>query len=591
MSDRVRDLLLVGMVASVVFLCQLGAPRLWDRDEPRNAGCAAEMLQRGDWVTPVFNAELRAHKPVLTYWAMMLCYSVFGVNEFAARLPAALCGIGTVLLTYLMGSRLFSRQAGLWGAIALATTVMFTVESRAATHDGVLIFTSTLALAIYALSTLPSQGRLFPRWPVAAAMYAVMGLAVLAKGPVGLVLPTAVIGMFLLLLRRLPESTLGADRWWRPLWDIVRAFEPRHFLSTCWLMRPITAITMASLVALPWYLWVHQRTGGAWTHGFFVEHNLHRATSAMEGHDGGVLYYPIMLIIGFFPWSIFWMPTLGYAGQATRRPGPMQEGHLFAYCWLGVYVGLFSIARTKLPHYITPCYPGVALLVGAFLGRWGTGEIQLSRLWPRLAFGSLIVVGATTLIVVPIISQQLVPGEQLLGLIGLLLVVAGIAALMFVQQGRISRGLQVTGAMAVCFILSVFSLAAVRIDQHRELSALMAIANVEASDSELCTFAVLEPSWVFYAGHPIPEHGTIESALRHWEKRSSSGVPICMITTPQQFERLRQHLPADTYTVHTLDRFLQPEPLVVLASQPNVMAAPGPAGQVIQASLESPQVK
>ena len=217
LAPRIKQISLVVFVAAVVMLTNLGGPRLWDRDEPRNAGCAREMLSRGDWIVPTFNAELRTAKPVLLYWCIMSAYSVFGVNEFAARLPSALCAIGTVVCVYLIGRRLFSPLAGVWAGIALATSLMFGVAGRAATPDAVLIFCTTLALTIYVVGTfrprfettpadappqLQSPGHYFPQhWPTAAAMYVAMGFAVLAKGPVGLVLPTAVIGMTLLIMR------------------------------------------------------------------------------------------------------------------------------------------------------------------------------------------------------------------------------------------------------------------------------------------------------------------------------------------------------------------------------------------------------
>src|SRR5690606_24070120 len=100
MNRPTRDLLIVLAVSSFCFFLNLGGPHLWDRDEPRNAGCAAEMLAANDWIVPTFNAQLREHKPALTYWMMMLSYLVFGVTEFAARLPSALYGVGTSLLTY-----------------------------------------------------------------------------------------------------------------------------------------------------------------------------------------------------------------------------------------------------------------------------------------------------------------------------------------------------------------------------------------------------------------------------------------------------------------------------------------------------------
>ena len=95
MSQRI-ELLIVGLLAAIVLLSSLGSTKLWDRDEPRNAGCAREMLERGDLITPVFNSELRDAKPVFLYWVMIASYQLFGITEFAARFGSAFAGIGTV---------------------------------------------------------------------------------------------------------------------------------------------------------------------------------------------------------------------------------------------------------------------------------------------------------------------------------------------------------------------------------------------------------------------------------------------------------------------------------------------------------------
>ena len=113
-SPGFRHQLLLIVVSATVFLTNLGGPPLMDRDEPRNAGCAAEMAARGDWVVPWFNDELREHKPVLLYWLMMSAYAVFGVNEFAARFWSAALAVGTVLMTYHIGRRLFNPAAACW---------------------------------------------------------------------------------------------------------------------------------------------------------------------------------------------------------------------------------------------------------------------------------------------------------------------------------------------------------------------------------------------------------------------------------------------------------------------------------------------
>src|SRR5688500_15460529 len=99
---------IVATVAAVTMFTALGRLQLWDRDEPRNARCAAEMHQRGDLVVPTFNGELRAHKPALLYWLIIAAYEVFGTSEFAARFWSAALGVGTALLTYRIGCILFN---------------------------------------------------------------------------------------------------------------------------------------------------------------------------------------------------------------------------------------------------------------------------------------------------------------------------------------------------------------------------------------------------------------------------------------------------------------------------------------------------
>ncbi|HTN73629.1 MAG TPA: glycosyltransferase family 39 protein, partial [Pirellulaceae bacterium] len=477
MPSTVRQqLILIGLTAVVLFT-NLGGPRLWDRDEPRNAGCAAEMLQRGDWVVPVFNNELRTHKPVLLYWLMMSAYEVFGVNEFAARFWSAMLGIATVLMTYHLGRRLFNERAGFWAGLSLAPALMFGVASRAATPDAVLVFCSTLALFLYGMFAFRAGGvanRYFPTvWWQAALIYAAMGLAILAKGPVGLVLPTAVIGMFLLIMRQ-PTSTLVTGDWFGSVRSGLGVFGPLHFLRTCWAMRPLTALAVSLAIALPWYLWVHARTEGAWTVGFFFEHNLGRATQAMEGHRGNLLFYPAALAIGFFPWSVFFLPMLLDAIDQLRRRVVVTPGYLFAACWVGVYLVLFSLAKTKLPSYITPCYPGVALLMGAFASNVITQQSRVALVWIRVSLATAVIVGVALLVGLPQVSARFLPGEEWLGVLGIAPLLAGLLGWYFTARQMFQRAMLTYGASAIAF--STFGLALVtqRVDEHQRNDELLA---------------------------------------------------------------------------------------------------------------------
>lgn len=617
MKRLVGHHVLIVAAAAALFFTNLGVPRLWDRDEPRNAACTAEMLAADDWVVPVFNAELRAHKPVLLYWFMMTAYEVFGVGEFAARFWSAMLGVGTALVTYHLGRRLFDPTTGLWAALMLAPAMMFVVASRAATPDSMLVFFCASALLVYVLGTfraneagreeplekrLRVEGSYFPaNWFVVAAMYGLMGLAVLTKGPVGLALPTAAIGMFLLIMR-LPavEPTAASSRpgvvsgAMRGAVRLLRPFEPRHFLRTCWSMRPITALVAAGVVSVPWYVWVGQRTNGAFLREFFLTHNLGRASNAMEGHDGPIFFYLIVLLIGFFPWSVFAGPTLIDAVGRIRRDDPAKVGLILAACWVMVWIGLFSLVSTKLPSYITPAYPGAALLVASFVTHWNRQAALPSPIWTRLSLGSLALVGAGLLVGLPLAASQFLPGEEWIGAIGLIPLAAAVACGVLLRKGHTQTATATFAAGAVAFSLLAFSLVTVRVDRHQTYDVLLgAIDEAARSESgigdgpvgdgpQVAALACLEPSWVFYGGRPISELGPRRaSSVNDYLAGRANGF---VITTRETYQGIEAELDDGVAVLAETKRFLREGGLVVLwnSPRPDPSLAQRPSSDAIQ---------
>ena len=584
-------LVLIIVVAGIALFTNLGGPRLWDRDEPRNAGCALEMLQRGDWVVPFFNGELRAHKPALLYWLIMSAYSLFGVNEFAARFWSAALGMGTALATYGIGRRLFHARVGLWSAVILSTSLMFDVAGRAATPDSTLIFFSTLSLLVYVWGVFrpkvdeagPSSNSLAPvllgeawgegprnnslapvlrgegggegpnnywfpaRWVVVAGMYALMGLAVLAKGPVGFLLPASVMASFLAIMRfqgrpdfpgfhldgprRGTEGNLPDGRpsqaeqdglgrpsykdglgrpsyktgWWRRRLACWRLLAPPHILRTLWSMRPFTAILVVAAVALPWYAWVGWRTDGKFLQIFFWEHNFERATRTLEGHGGSLLYYPVAILVGFFPWSVFAVPTLIDFVSGLRRRDVETPGYLLAGCWIASYVAIFSLARTKLPSYVTPCYPALALLMGCFLDHWINRRLAIRRIWPLLAFATLGLAGLASVIALPLLARRYLPGESWLGVIGIIPLAGAVVGWGFTKRECRGAAAVSFATTAVVLITSLLGCVAWRIDQHQQYPALLAAIDELGGDPQIGAYGWLEPSFLFYAGRPIQD--------------------------------------------------------------------------------------
>ncbi|MEX0978013.1 MAG: glycosyltransferase family 39 protein, partial [Pirellulales bacterium] len=324
--------MLLAAIAGLMFFVNLGATHLWDVDEAIFSQAAKEMHQRGDAVVPYFNGQVFPDKPALMYWAMISAYELFGPTEFAARFWSAVFGIGSVLLTYRLGRMLFSPGVALWSGVILATSLSFDVIARAATPDSFLVFFSTLAVLVFVAATAKAQPRcgepnernapwagqtrFEPSWTAYALVYAAMGLGVLTKGPIGVVLPTATIGLFLLIVRAAPLPRDQRQGWrgkltttWR--W-FARVFSPVHILRTIWSMRPLTALAMVLLVAGPWYAWVGVATDGQWLLQFFGVHNFGRFLGSMDNHRGPIYYYLIAIAVGLFPWSVLAGPSLAH---------------------------------------------------------------------------------------------------------------------------------------------------------------------------------------------------------------------------------------------------------------------------------------
>ena len=595
---------LVVMVASLVLFANLGGARLWDRDEPRNAGCALAMQTRGDWVVPVFNDELRAHKPVLLYWLMMSAYSVFGVNEFAARFWSAALGVVTALATYQIGRRLFRPRVGLLAAVILSTSLMFDLAGRAATPDSALICCSTLSLMVYVLGAFgphravsvagcesPSAGlaetdspdtvvRFPQRWPIVVLLYAFQGFAVLAKGPVGAVLPLAVMGLFLTIRSgpsRMPNGGDGAGATrGRSYW---RAFHPRSLWRTCWTLRPLTALVVIAAIAGPWYVWVGWRTQGAFLREFFLEHNWGRAQQVMEGHSGNLLFYPATILVGFFPWSVFAIPTALAAIAAARR-GVAGGGRLFACCWIAAYVGPFSLAQTKLPSYVTPCYPALALLTASFFEDWMMERLVLPSLWPRLAHLVLGVAGLGILAGAYWASAVYLPGEVALGLLGLIPLLGAVVGLMFLRREQ-RRAVTVCFAVtALAFTVALFGYGAARVNRYQQTHMVWQAVAARGKQAQVGAFGCLEPTWIFYGGRPILE--TAETprysgiALDTWNPKRCPSAPEFfgdgrdrfLITEADDWERLRPLLPPTAHVLVACQQLFKKDQLLLIGCEP-----------------------
>ncbi|MCA9152633.1 MAG: glycosyltransferase family 39 protein, partial [Planctomycetales bacterium] len=535
---------------------------------------AWEMFERGDWVVPTFNGELRTHKPILLYWVMMSAYHVGGVNEWTARAGSALLSVGTVLLTYGVGRRILPGNGGMWAAVVLSTTLMFNVAAHAATPDACLIFCCTAALfsLVYgsnlrcdaddATATTESNwstwpGRVHPGWALVA--FVAMGLAVLAKGPVGFVLPLAVWGVFTWWTAPHKESADATSA--SLLAQLANKLHPHRIAQSLLVIRPITAVIVVLVIAAPWYYLVGQRTDGVWLREFFLEHNVGRAMRAMEGHRGNpLLYYPIAMLVGFFPWSVFAVPLAIWTWR-RRDANRLPHSHVFLLCWIGVIVTAFSFASTKLPSYVTPTYPAIALLCGDLLATWETRRQSLAAAWPQRAALTLALIGCIIIIGLPVAAHFVLPGEAWLGIIGLIPAIGGTLMWKHLRAERFDAGFRVAGGTAILLSLAIWGLVVPQVSRHQEISKLLERTRHEQSDSPIASLGVHEPSWIFYAGRTIPLLDPTETQVAAEILNQPGGQ---LIVSRSMYEQSLQQLPVDVSVRKAVPYFLKDEQLLLL---------------------------
>ena len=425
------------------------------------------------------------------------------------------------------------------------------------------------------------------RWSSFALMYAVMGLGVLTKGPIGFLFPMAVIGMFLLCLSPRRATPPTATRW-RRLGEAMRPFGPANFLCTVWRMRPLTAAAAILIVAGPWYVAVGMRTDGAFLREFFGVHHFQRFGGAMDGHSGPFYYYLVAVLIGMFPWSVFAVPAGIFWVRHLRQRTDEFPALLFISCWAGVYLAMFSLAGTKLPNYVLPAYPALALITGFFLDGWIRDPQQARVGWMRTAMSALLVVALGVTVALPVAGlcefrnlslldrvglAKDVQGDVLwLGLTGLPALILGIAALLFAERKRPAAATRCLCFAAVGTMICLWSLAAPRVDRFQTPQDVARRIQLEESGRphKVAQFRLFRPSMVFYARHRIDQCKSVQDAAAFL----SSDQSAYLITRVDYLDELLAKLPPGVEVLERKSRFPEKGEIVLLRRLERVAVAP-----------------
>lgn len=530
---------------------------LWDRDEPRFAQATVEMIASGDYLVPTFNGRLRPDKPILAYWSMALPMRLLGPSAVAARLGPAVAMAITALLTFAAARRLLpAGGAGLWAMAVLAATPLAIVEGQAATADALLLAAVTGALACFAAALTGDGGRLWPWLGLGVAL----GLAQLAKGPVGLALPGLGIATTLAILgrRARQEAETAAGPGEAEVVPVGR-----------YARRAALAALLGVAIFCAWGVPANLATGGELARVGIGKHVVGRALGAMEGHGGGAWsgwrgwvaglpFYLAVVWLGFAPW-VLWLPAAVSATLGGRLGG--ERGRALLIGWVVPTFALMTLMATRLPHYVLPAWPALALAVGGTLEAERRGELAPRDLrWLRRGawlLGPLVglaLAAAAALAVLAAFGRHSAPASPepaaggsraevaaVLALpclaLAVVLAVAGGRALRDHLAGRYRQAAAVLvgGALAAALVAGV----ALAPEVERLKPAPRLAAAVRAGTGPavpVATFEYAEPSFTFYLGRwPVRELRDT-SAVAAWAAEGGPGVLVLPRST---YERLR----------------------------------------------------
>jgi 4-amino-4-deoxy-L-arabinose transferase-like glycosyltransferase len=352
--------------------------RLLEPDEGRYAEIPREMLARGDWIVPRLQGEPYLDKPPLMYWLVMLSYKTFGVHDWAARIPPALAVHGCILAVYLFGCRLFGQRRAFRGALILAVTPGLVGVGRLLNLDGLLTLWVTLGL--FAGHRYMQFDR--PRWAFALCTIA-CGLGVLTKGPIAVVLVVCPLIVWCWLNR--PAALVGhassAQR--------AEGSQPTGLKSgidwRTWFLFFVGILA----INLPWYVAIALREP-SFAKYFFWQHNLQRFLAPFD-HLQPIWYYGPILLGGLIPATLWIVPIIRSLVSGETTPAARRNSEL-SFCLLagGFCVLFFSLSGSKLPTYILPAFPPLALAVGVLLDHesrlFNRGQWIIGCVWLALMF-------------------------------------------------------------------------------------------------------------------------------------------------------------------------------------------------------------
>ncbi len=480
------------------------------------------MLETGDWLRIRYQDEARNKKPVGIYWAQAVAALPFGGADaplWTYRLPSLLAMTAAVLLLYGVGCRLFEPRVAFLAASLLAVSLLAVVEAHLAKTDAALLAATVCAQGALGMIYRRARAGLPPGWLAPLAFWLALGVGVLLKGPV-----TPMIALLTVLALAIAERSVG------------------------WLKgtRALIGLPLAVLVVAPWTIAIMQATDGAFLSDAVGKDLIPKLIGGQESHGAPPGYHLLLLAVGFFPASLQVAPALRSAWRHRLLPGER-----FCLAWLGPAWLVFELVPTKLPHYVLPLYPALALLTARFVVAALAEPLAPPR-WVRALFGLWLVaalaIAGTAIALMPVVDGTL----DVIALVPVLAGAAGaIAALVIAWRGQALRSLVVAIAASGVLFMVVFGTVLPRVQGlwlSRQATEMIT-AYRPSSRSPVVTAGYAEPSLVFLVGTETRLTGGAGAA--QFLAQHPDGVAV---VASDQDDLFRAQAAASGLSVQALDR-------------------------------------
>ncbi len=372
MKPESRTPLIIGglIAASVIYCYPLFLPTpLLEPDEGLHATISQEMLEHDEWIVPTFRGEVFMDKPILYFWAQMVSLQLFGMQEFAVRLPGLMFGLFGSITAGLLATRLFDSRIGLLAWLMSMTMLIPLALAQAAVHDvAVVPFTNLALLCLWETERSVTRTRRYQWLVFAAGMF---GLAILTKALIGVALIGVGYGLFLIFSRTIS-------------------------FANCFRLG--VAITVGSILASPWFIAMEIRNPG-YLNYYFIERHLMGFATATQRHGQYAWYYYLpYMTLGSMPWIWYIAPLLRDEWKQRSNASTIRPQLMLLLCWLFGGLLFLSMAKSKLVTYSLPLFPAMAILCAVAWERYAVGRLSdVSARW----FQKMLRFGGTIGIIVP----------------------------------------------------------------------------------------------------------------------------------------------------------------------------------------------